>query len=82
MTAIDRKTLTGEVGMSAKTYMIAGSFFGVGFGLVGCIPNFSSPQLLVILFACGALFGKGYGIWEERERRRSALRQSTEAGGE
>lgn len=30
----------------------------------------------VMLFAAGALFGKGYGVWEERSRR-AALEKET-----
>ncbi|MGN6539154.1 MAG: hypothetical protein ACTHKQ_25935 [Mesorhizobium sp.] len=34
------------------------------------------PAILIVVFAAGAVFGKGYGIWEER-----AARHLVEKGG-
>lgn len=52
---------------------------GVVAGLVasaGAIFDAETPSTVVMAFAAGAVFGKGYGIWEERERAgRSALRK-------
>lgn len=55
--------------MTARSLMITGALtgflvavFSIAFKLVG--------ETSLMLFACGALFGKGYGVWEERERCR------------
>lgn len=34
------------------------------FGIVATILGRPEP---ILLFAAGALFGKGYGVWEERQ---------------
>lgn len=53
--------------MSPKQMMICGSLAGAALSLALILTDHTNP---VILFACGALFGKGYGVWEERSRKR------------
>jgi hypothetical protein len=36
--------------------------------VAGLAVSISGQDATVICFASGALFGKGYGIWEERSR--------------
>lgn len=55
--------------MTAKWMMILGAIWGGMFGFVSII---GGEVNTVILFACGALFGKGYGVWEERSRQRGS----------
>jgi hypothetical protein len=44
---------------------------GISAAVVAAMAEYAAPQsAVVMLFAAGALFGKGYGIWEERERRK------------
>ena len=45
---------------------------GVFTGSVGLLVSlFAAPAVMcaIVAFGGGALFGKGYGIWEERARR-------------
>jgi len=52
---------------SAKL-MILGSLVGVALIIFTFIfPAILSGQASMALFAAGALFGKGYGIWEARK---------------
>lgn len=46
--------------------------FGAALGLLAVVLAIASPSVIQALFgfASGALFGKGYGIWEERNHRR------------
>lgn len=51
--------------MTTKRLMIVGAFGG----FVSAIMEITGHDASMIAFACGALFGKGYGIWEERAAR-------------
>lgn len=53
--------------MRAKHLMIAGAATGIAFMVIGVIVP--ANEVLVVMFGAGMLFGKGYGIWEERQRR-------------
>ncbi|PYE89656.1 hypothetical protein C7477_103164 [Phyllobacterium leguminum] len=55
--------------MTPRFYMI----FGACAGLVCLVADWGGASVPVTLFAAGALFGKGYGVWEERSRRASPL---------
>ena len=56
--------------MTQKHLMISGAVFGIFVFVLAFIFPPSGAQVLVILaFACGMLFGKGYGIFEEREKK-------------
>lgn len=48
--------------MTPRFYMI----FGACAGLICLIADWDGASVPVLLFAAGALFGKGYGAWEER----------------
>lgn len=57
--------------MKLGTYMILGASVGLGLICISVLmPDVISTAGMGI-FAAGALFGKGYGIWEERTRRSS-----------
>lgn len=56
--------------MKPGTYMVAGSVFGMALVLICSLLPDTAPTTVVCVFAAGALFGKGYGVWEERSRRR------------
>ncbi len=50
--------------MKAEHLMIVGASVGVLLLIGGAISSdFSNP---VVLWAAGMVFGKGYGIWEQR----------------
>ena len=51
--------------MSPKGLMIMGAA-GAAFAAVGFIST-RDPTFVVVAFAAGAVFGKGYGIQEERK---------------
>ena len=52
--------------MTPKSLMIIGGFGG---GFLAVLAAFwPDPYMATALFGLGALFGKGYGIWEERQR--------------
>lgn len=53
--------------MSPKVLMLLGGLGG--FGLLIAFSFTPAGGSTVAVFALGALFGKGYGIWEERARR-------------
>ena len=55
-----------EVRMTPKQYMVLGA--GVGLVAAGLATFADLSIFAMVCFAAGALFGKGYGIWEERER--------------
>jgi hypothetical protein len=40
---------------------------GVMVAVVGLAMSIAGHDADVLLFAAGVLFGKGYGIWEERD---------------
>jgi hypothetical protein len=55
--------------MTTKSYML------LGFAVFICastieVVGADFVSVAVFAFAGGALFGKGYGIWEERQRKR------------
>lgn len=54
--------------MSASGYMIIGGLCGLAFFAMSLFLPIV-PPIIVLAFACGALFGKGYGVWEERTWR-------------
>jgi hypothetical protein len=54
--------------MKPGTYMIAGGAFGMALSLLCTFFPMVAPGSVLCIFACGALFGKGYGIWEECSR--------------
>jgi hypothetical protein len=56
--------------MKPGTYMIAGGMFGMVLTLICVFLPDVSPIIIGCVFSAGALFGKGYGVWEERSRIR------------
>ena len=48
--------------------MALGAFVGVFCLVASALPTVDGASFIVIAFAGGALFGKGYGILEERGR--------------
>lgn len=50
--------------MSTKVLMI----LGASVGLIALVADAFGIHLSILALAGGALFGKGYGIYEERER--------------
>ena len=59
--------------MKPKSMMI----FGVVSGILWLgveIAGFNGGQIPMLMFASGMLFGKGYGVWEERDRNKEAGR--------
>lgn len=54
--------------MTASNDMIMGGFLGLAFFAMSLFLPIV-PPIIVSVFACGALFGKGYGVWQERNRR-------------
>jgi hypothetical protein len=40
---------------------------GAACGLTGVVMSIAGHDAAILIFAGGALFGKGYGIWEERD---------------
>lgn len=48
--------------MTAKSLMILGALVGT----VAMLLDINGIHTGIVLFAGGALFGKGYGIWENR----------------
>lgn len=56
--------------MNDKLLMLTGSVLGAWvIGLVFFVAD-NAVALAWMAFACGALFGKGFGIWEERNQAR------------
>lgn len=57
--------------MSPKGYMILGAIAGLTQFVAASVFPLAYPDgFAVFVFAAGAIFGKGYGIWEERSHRR------------
>lgn len=52
--------------MSPRSMMILGSLTG-GLASAFFIINDASGAAAVMAFCGGALFGKGYGIWEQKQ---------------
>lgn len=53
--------------MKPSALMMLGASLGV-FALVVTAMAEDAAVFSVLLFASGAIFGKGYGVWEERSR--------------
>jgi hypothetical protein len=51
--------------MSASNLMWFGGLTGLAFIVLSSFLPIV-PGVVALAFACGALFGKGYGIWESR----------------
>jgi hypothetical protein len=58
--------------MTPKQLMIIGSSFSIVFFILGVFAirddSSLSGSFMFLMFMLGMLFGKGYGIWEERGR--------------
>lgn len=54
--------------MTPRSLMISGAIGGL-FALALSLIGTPTSGSVVMVFACGALFGKGYGVWEERSDR-------------
>lgn len=54
--------------MTPKGYMLLGAIIAGTIAAANIVADLTGP-FLVLMFGGGALFGKGYGIWEERNRR-------------
>lgn len=52
--------------MKPKALMILGAFAGIVAAVLSTIATPTTGTIFVV-FVSGAVFGKGYGIWEERE---------------
>ena len=52
--------------MSPKSLMTLGAFVAAVSVAISFV--FIAGPFTIMAFAGGALFGKGYGIWEERQR--------------
>ena len=55
--------------MKPGTYMVFGGLTGMALSLICAVLPATAPTTVVCIFAAGALFGKGYGVWEERSRK-------------
>lgn len=53
--------------MKPRHAMLIGAAFGLSLVAVAIFVAMPAGALTA-MFACGALFGKGYGVWEERSR--------------
>jgi len=62
--------------VTPRAYMIIGALAGSTALLADWI---GSVSVSLLGFAAGALFGKGYGVWEERSR--TALKALDAQGG-
>lgn len=52
--------------MSPRALMIVGALsglFALTLSVLGAVPTGGT---VIAIFASGAIFGKGYGVWEER----------------
>lgn len=49
-----------------KSYMVLGAMSGIVMALAAIMVDVSI--FVVPCFAAGMVFGKGYGIWEERQK--------------
>lgn len=56
--------------MSPRAYMIFGSSVGMAMMIISVLMPDTISTTAMCIFAAGMLFGKGYGIWEERTRRK------------
>jgi hypothetical protein len=55
--------------MRPRSLMLMGAFVGILGGLATAVLHTGSGGLPVLIFAGGMVFGKGYGVWEERARK-------------
>lgn len=55
--------------MKPWALMTLGSAVGVTSVAIAVLAR-DAGHIAVLLFAAGALFGKGYGVWEERGRNK------------
>ncbi len=53
--------------MKPHNLMILGASIGAPIAIISSVASIDFPSPAVIMFAAGALFGKGYGIWEARQ---------------
>lgn len=53
--------------MTPKVLMSMGAFVAVVL-FVGSVVAIPSSATVVVAFISGAVFGKGYGLWEERSK--------------
>ena len=53
--------------MKPHNLMILGVTIGVPIAIISSMANVEFPSPAVLMFAVGALFGKGYGVWERRQ---------------
>lgn len=54
--------------MRPASLMVVGATVGIfQLFLASLLPLQSQADFTVLVFAAGALFGKGYGIWEARD---------------
>lgn len=60
--------------MTPKGFMLLGTLVGIVASVVE-IASYTGISVAVFAFAGGSLFGKGYGIWEERSRKRKTPRR-------
>ncbi len=55
--------------MTAKSLMVLGAIGGAVLATLSILsPHGIDDVIMVVTFAFGAICGKGYGIWEERNR--------------
>lgn len=54
--------------MRPRNYMLIGAAIGILGALAAAVLHTGIGGLPVMIFAGGALFGKGYGLWEAREK--------------
>lgn len=59
--------------MTPRALMVVGASAGAFAALMSLIADPTSGTI-VMVFACGAVFGKGYGVWEERSQRKGETR--------
>ena len=55
--------------MTPRALMIVGSSTGA-FAVLMSLMADPTAGTIVMVFACGAVFGKGYGVWEERSKQK------------
>lgn len=66
--------------MKPKALMLLGAASGVASLAIVIVASkgFDLASVAIIVFASGAIFGEGYGIWEERNRETSHALQAKE----
>lgn len=53
--------------MTPRSLMIVGATTGVFSLFLAVLGAQPTSGTVVVVFIAGALFGKGYGVWEERQ---------------